>query len=218
MFGRKKISEEHKQRMQLIIQVEQYDRTNLQHIIRDIKPLKDAVRPDCIRKGLVKLPSALVEGLLNNKSINPKIVKKLMDAINKKVPADYQNLISQIKVKRLMYHEKEGEKMQLMLEFEKLDLDKFIDTLLKDILQKKSDSGKEQMSVQLLAALNQDISQESKYELIQMFLKWVSDNKVPNTVLMLHLIPADQFGIRYLNLLMLSLNLLWQHLKKLERV
>lgn len=183
MFGRKKISEEHKQRMQLIIQVEHYDRTNLQHIICDIKPLKDAVRPDCIRNGLVKLPSALVEGSLNNKLINPKIVKKLMDAINKKVPADYQNLISQIKVKRLMYHEKEDEKMQLMVKFEKLDLDKFIDTLLKDILQKKSDSGKEQMPVQLLAALNQDISQESKYELIQMLLKWVSDNKVPNTVL-----------------------------------
>lgn len=170
---------------QMIIRLEYYDRKELKKFISDIRAFQKIIHFDGLRKVLTQIGFLIGERVLEFEIIDQKLVKKLKKTLRKKMPEKYKNVIDLLFINCIRYHEMEENEMELKVQFEELDLNKVIDTLLKDISGKESglDHEKNHILFEMLETLNKDIPQESKYELIKTLLQWISDNKVPNSIL-----------------------------------
>lgn len=170
---------------QMIIRLEYYDRKELKKFISDIRAFQKIIHFDALRKVLTQIGFLIGERVLEFEIIDQKLVKKLKKTLRKKMPDKYKNVIDLLLINCIRYHEMEENEMELKVQFEKLDLDMVIDTLLKDVSGKGSGSDHEKNHIlfKMLETLNKDIPQESKYELIKTLLQWISDNKVPDSIL-----------------------------------
>ena len=170
---------------QMIIRLEYYDRKELKKFISDQKKFQKTIPIKGIRKFLTNVGISLGKKVLKAGIIDRKLADTLTNILREKAPVKYKNLIDFMSISHIRYHETGENEMELKVQFEELDLNKVIDTLLKDISGKESglDHEKNHILFEMLEILNKDIPQESKYELIKTLLQWISDNKVPNSIL-----------------------------------
>lgn len=170
---------------QMIIRLEYYDRKELKKFISDQKKFQKTIPIKGIRKFLTNVGISLGKKVLKAGIIDRKLADTLTNILREKAPVKYKNLIDFMSISHIRYHETGENEMELKVQFEELDLNKVIDTLLKDISGKESglDHEKNHILFEMLETLNKDIPQESKYELIKTLLQWISDNKVPNSIL-----------------------------------
>lgn len=170
---------------QMIIRLEYYDRKELKKFISDQKKFQKTIPIKGIRKFLTNVGISLGKKVLKAGIIDRKLADTLTNILREKAPVKYKNLIDFMSISHIRYHETGENEMELKVQFEELDLNKVIDTLLKDISGKESglDHEKNYILFEMLETLNKDIPQESKYELIKTLLQWISDNKVPNSIL-----------------------------------
>lgn len=170
---------------QMIIRLEHYDQKELKKFISDQKKFQKTMPIEGIRKFLTNVGISLGKKVLKAGIIDRKLADTLTNILREKAPVKYKNLIDFMSISHIRYHETGENEMELKVQFEELDLNKVIDTLLKDISGKKSGSDHEKNPIlfEMLETLNKDIPQESKYELIKTLLQWISDNKVPNSIL-----------------------------------
>lgn len=178
MFGNFKKKKAPHKKIKINVEIDYYDRRGMKELL-----------PKIAYGGIT-----VMQGVINEKYINNVIGKIVSMFVYRKLHKNNQvgYIAKKIKFKKIKY-KMGGEQMKLELEMGDLDLDMILEMLLKNAKaaklekqkSKNEDSLKEsdEMIFGILETINKDLTQDKKYELINMLLMWLSENGVINSVL-----------------------------------